>query len=201
MPVRGPAVRNAVSRPPAERSARSPAFAPDRTVGVLATDGYHIHQLVYAALARGGVRRFVFCPVAKSGEVHRVRVRSWDIATRFAEGEEFALELRAMPTVKMAGKRRSIGRARAKDPLRLRWIRARAREHGFALVSEPELRVERVRFEAARNPFAVNVCSYRARVRVTDPEKFARAYARGIGQGRAWGCGMMILTDPGADAG
>ena len=57
-----------------------------------------------------------------------------------------------MPTVKTAGKRRSIGRARAKDPLRLRWIRARAREHGFALWSEPELRVERVRIRSGADP-------------------------------------------------
>ena len=188
-----------MSLPRTVATGRVPAFEPDRVVGVLATDGYHVHQLVYATFARGGVRRFLFCPVAVSGPAYRVRVRPCDIETRFAEGQEFLMALRALPTVKAAGKRRSIGRARAKDPLRLRWIRVRAREHGFALRSEPGLRVERVRFEAARLPFGVTVCTYRAQVRVTDAAKFARAYTRGIGQGRAWGCGMMILTEPGAD--
>ena len=175
---------------------RSPAIPPDRVVGVLASDGYHVHQLVYATFARGGARQFLFCPVAISGREYRVRVRPCDIETRFTDGQEFDLDLRALPTVKVAGKRRSIGRAPAKDALRLRWIRARAREHGFALRSEPALRVERVRLDAAKIPFAVTVCTYRARVRVTDAAKFARAYTRGIGQGRAWGCGMMILSDP-----
>ena len=188
-----------MNRPRTVGTRRSPAFEPDRVVGVLATDGYHVHQLVYATFARGGARRFLFCPVAESGAAYRVRVRPCDIETRFAQGQEFLMDLRAMPTVKTGGKRRSIGRARAKDPLRLRWICARAREHGFALRSEPELRVARLRFEAARVPFGVNVCTYRARVRVTDAAKFSRAYTRGIGQGRAWGCGMMILTEPGAD--
>ena len=155
---RASAARSAVSRPPNLGTGRSPAFEPDRVVGVLATDGYHVHQLVYAAFARDGARPFLFCPVAVSGPAYRVRVRPCDIETRFAEGQEFSMNLRAMPTVKMAGKRRSIGRARAKDRLRLRWIHAR--EHGFALRSEPELRVERVRFEAVRIPFGVNVCTY-----------------------------------------
>ena len=190
-----------MSLPRTVATGRSAAFEPDRVVGVLATDGYHVHQLVYATFARGGARRFLFCPVAVAGPAYRVRVRPCDVETCFADGQEFRMVLRAMPTVKTAGKRRSIGRARAKDPLRLRWIRARAREHGFALWSEPELRVERVRFEAARIPFGVNVCTYRARVRVTDVAKFACAYARGIGPGRAWGCGMMILTDTGVDQG
>ena len=178
---------------------RSAAFAPDRVVGVLAADGYHVHQLVYAAFARGGARRFLFCPVARSGDSYRVRVRSYDIATCFGEGQEFSMELRAMPTVKMGGKRRSVATTRSKDPLRLRWIRARAHEHGFELRCEPSLRVERVRLEGARLAFGLNVCTYRVRVRVTDAAKFAHAYARGIGQGRAWGCGMMILTEPAAD--
>ena len=188
-----------MSLPRPVATGRSPAFEPDRVVGVLATDGYHLHQLVYATFAHGGARRFLFCPVAVAGPAYRVRVRPCDVETCFADGQEFLMVLRAMPTVKTGGKRRSIGRAGAKDPLRIRWIRARAREHGFAVRSEPELRVERVRFEAARIPFGVNVCTYRARVRVTDAAKFSRAYTRGIGQGRAWGCGMMILADTGVD--
>lgn len=175
---------------------RSPVLPPDRVVSVLATGDYQIHQLVYAAFACGGTRRFVFRALAISGREYRVRVRPSDIETRFTDGQAFDLDLRALPTVKVAGKRRSIGRAPAKDSLRLRWIRSRSREHGFTLRSIPELRVERIRLDAAKIPFGVTVCTYRAQVRVTDAARFARAYTRGIGQGRAWGCGMMILSEP-----
>lgn len=57
------------------------------------------------------------------------------------------------------------------------------------------MRVERVRMEEAKIPFAFNACIYRAPICVTEPAKFTRAYTRGLGQGRAWGCGMVVLRD------
>ena len=122
-------------------------------------------------------------------------VRRLDVATRFAEGMAFEMTLRAMPTVKCGGRRRSIGASRSKDGLRMRWIEARAREHGFTLLATPQLGVERVRLEGAKRPFGFNACVYRVRVRVADAARFTRAYTRGIGQGRAWGCGMAILHE------
>ena len=175
------------------QSDQSAAFDPDRTVRLIATDGYQIHRLIYEALAKDGVRDFLFSPFAVGRGLHAVLVRSGDIRTSFAEGQRFHMTLRAMPTVKMAGRRRSIGAARSKDSLRLRWIHARACENGFRLLSEPEVRVERVRLEEAKVPFAFNACIYRAPNRVTESAKFTRAYTRGLGQGRAWGCGMTVL--------
>ena len=175
------------------------AFEADRLIRLLATDAYDLHRLVYLVFARDGVRDFLFAPLRVSGELQEVLVRCGAVATRFAQGHEFDLTLRAMPAVKHAGKRRSIGAARGKDPLRLRWIHARAREHGFELLADPEMQVERVRLEAAKRPFGFNACRYRAPVRVTEAGRFTRAYARGIGQGRAWGCGMMILSERGVD--
>ena len=182
-----------------EHVVRYSAFEADRLVRVLATDAYDLHRLVYLAFARDGVRDFLFAPLRVSGELHEVLVRSGAVGARFAQGQEFDLALRAMPTLKHAGKRRSIGAARAKDPLRRRWIHARAHEHGFELLADPEMQVERVRLEEAKRPFAFNACLYRAPVRVTEAGRFTRAYMRGLGQGRAWGCGMMILSERGMD--
>ena len=175
---------------------RSAAFDPDRVVRLVATDGYQVHRLIYEALAKDGIRDFLFAPFAAGGSgLHAVLVRSSDVRTCFAEGQRFHMTLRAMPTVKTAGRRRSIGAARSKDSLRLRWIHARASENGFRLLSDPEMRVERVRMEEAKTPFAFNACIYRAPVHVTEPAAFTGAYVRGIGQGRAWGCGMIVLRD------
>lgn len=171
------------------------AFAPDRVVHLVAGHDYRVHQLVYAALARDGVRRFLFWPLGLTEGVHAVRVRPFDVATRFAAGQEFRMLLRAMPAVKCAGRRRSLGAARAKDAQRVRWLEARARAYGFRLLAPPALRVERVRLDAARRPFGFNACVYRVPIRVTDAARFTRAYARGIGQGRAWGCGMLVLHE------
>lgn len=173
----------------------STAFAPDRVVRLVATDGYQVHRLIYEALAKDGVRDFLFAPFPAADGLHAVLVRSCDARTSFAEGQRFRMTLRAMPSVKMAGRRRSIGAARSKDSLRLRWIHARARANGFTLLSDPEMRVERVRMEEAKIPFAFNACIYRAPICVTEPAKFTMAYVGGLGQGRAWGCGMIVLRD------
>jgi len=188
------------SAAPANTGAEAPhpvAFDADLELRVLAADGYELHRLVYAALTRGGERHFLFATVEVRGHAHRVLVRPRHLATRFVVGQRFELTLKALPTVKDAGRRRSIGAARARDPLRLRWIHARAREHGFALLDPPRTRVERVRIAKPGRPFVFNACRYQAPVGVTDRAKFTRAYLRGIGQGRAWGCGMMILTETG----
>ena len=175
--------------------ARSDAFDPDRVIRLIAADAYELHRLVYALCARSAERRFLFTPVALAGKAQWVLVRSFDVTTRFTEGHRFDLQLRAAPTIKHAGRRRSIGASPAKDPLRLRWLHARARERGFELLAEPAVHVERVRLEHASTPFAFTACTYRAPVRITDPAAFTRAYTRGIGQGRAFGCGMILLTN------
>ena len=174
---------------------RLAAVEPDRFVRLLAADGYEVHRLVYATFAAGGVRDFLYAPFLLDGCLHAVFVRRFDVPTRFAEGMEFQMTLRAMPAVKANGRRRSIGVSHAKDSLRLRWIEARASEHGFTLLAAPEMQLERVRLEAARRPFGFNACIYRVPVRVVDAVRFTRAYTRGVGQGRAWGCGMALLRE------
>ena len=197
----GQSDRASVSAPLARRANtleddyRCRAFAPDQIVRLLVTDGYHIHRLVYRAFARNAGRQFLYAPIAVAGTEHVVLVRRSDVETRFAEDQAFEMRLRAMPTVKSGGRRRSIGASRAKDRLRVRWIEARAREHGFTLQAAPQMRVERVRLESARTPWGFTACHYRAPIRLTDPARFTHAYTRGIGQGRAWGCGMVILHE------
>lgn len=176
--------------------AATPAPPPDKVLRLLAQDGYQVHQLVYAALAKHGVRDFLFAPFAAGEGLNAVLVRPCNAAAEFASGQQFRMTLRAMPTVKMKGRRRSIGISAAKDSLRLRWLQARAQAHGFALLAPPEMRVERVHLQQrAKTPFVFNACIYRAPIRVADAALFARAYSRGVGQGRAWGCGMLILRE------
>ena len=70
-------------------SGRSDAFERDRVVRLVADDGYHVHRLIYEALAKDGVRDFLFAPFAVTGGLHVVLVRSRDVRTRFAEGQRF----------------------------------------------------------------------------------------------------------------
>ena len=49
-------------------SGRSAAFERDRVVRLVAGDGYHVHRLIYEALAKDGVRDFLFAPFAATGK-------------------------------------------------------------------------------------------------------------------------------------
>ena len=82
-------------------SHRLNAFAPGRVVRLVAADRCHVHQFVYAALARDGVRRFLFWPLASTEGVHAVLVRPFDVATRFAEGREFRMLLRRIGAARL----------------------------------------------------------------------------------------------------
>ena len=104
------------------------AFDGDAVLRLIAADHYELHRLVYEALANAGERDFLFAPVAVRARACRVLVRPFRTETRFRVGQRFDMTLRALPTVKYESRRRSIGAAPAKDPLRLRWIRARRRE-------------------------------------------------------------------------
>ena len=114
---------------------RLAAAEADRCLRLLAADGYDVHRLVYASCASAGVRDFLYAPYSVAETAYVVYVRRFDVPTRFAEGMAFEMTLRAMPTVKCAGRRRSIGASQVKDPLRVRWIMARARQHGFTLLA------------------------------------------------------------------
>ena len=147
--------------------------APDQVVRLLATDGYDIHRLIYETFATGEGRDFLYAPFAVDGDLHAVFVRRFDIQTRFAAGMEFAMTLRAMPAVKANGRRRSIGAARAEG-----WAQA-------SLAQGPRPRARR------RSGHSGSTRASRVPVRITEPVRFTR----GIGQGRAWGCGMPILRE------
>ena len=48
----------------------SAAFASDRVVRLVATDGYQVHRLIYEALAKDGVRDFLFAPFPAAGPMN-----------------------------------------------------------------------------------------------------------------------------------
>ena len=69
-------------RPPAHRRRSTPTASCTSSP----PDGYAIHRLVYAAVATGGGRDFLYAPFALGGALHEVYVRRFDVATRFRRG-------------------------------------------------------------------------------------------------------------------
>ena len=159
-------------------------------------DGYRLHQAVYEALHREE-RDFLFAP-ATVRDRDVVMVRGDHGLGREVEtpavGVEVDFTLRAHPTVKRFGRKRSIAKGRHKDDLRLRWLNRRAEEHGFEVVGEPSMRIDHVEVGKPGHEHGINAVVFTGRLRVEDPEKFTAAMQNGIGGSRAWGCGLMLLS-------
>ena len=163
---------------------------------------YELHEALYEAFVpTGHARDFIFAP-AMINDAPAVIVRGErdgapvpvPVAT-----QESRFMLRAWPTVKLNGRPRSIAARPDKDGLRLRWLQRRAEEHGFELIGEPSMTVEPFTVDRPGRRFGGNAVIYQGWLRVTDPVRFTQALREGIGAGRAWGLGLLMLFPSGEE--
>lgn len=162
-------------------------------------DTHQLHREVYSALAEPGQpRKFIYADlggaVVVRGDFPREIAARGRPVLQTREGEEYSFTLTAFPTVKFNGKPRSISRARAKDSLRLRWLSNRAAQHGFEVLGVPFMQTRSTTITKDESAFGMNLTTYEGRLRVTDAETFNAALRGGIGQGRAYGAGLLIIN-------
>ena len=160
---------------------------------------HELHKQVYDLCAEAGQpRTFIYgdfgAVVVVRGELPQYPQRDTRDAIKAEPSREYSFVFRAHPTVKFGNKRRSIGASPAKDKLRLRWIERRATEHGFELIGMPLMTVQNVTINKNGRAFGFNAVTYEGRLWVTDAEALNAALVAGIGQGRAYGCGFMIIN-------
>ena len=158
-----------------------------------------VHRAVYEALCPAGTQRnFIFADLGPAilvrGEFRAdVAACAREVATPVA-GRDYGFTLIAQPTMKKNGRARSIARTPAKDGLRLRWLERRAADHGFELVGEPNQVTDHVEIaKPGKAPFGINRTVFTGHLRVVDADAIANALASGIGAGRTYGAGFLIL--------
>lgn len=155
---------------------------------------YELHQLVYARFAQGGERSFLYAPLQLPATL-AVLVRGpfdGQPVPVPAPGGEATFSLRALVTVKSRedNRRRPLGRDKTDE--RLAWLARRGSEHGFEVV-HAEVSVERRPFDKPGRAAWLDVSEFSGRLRVTDAARFGAALDRGIGKGRSFGFGMLVL--------
>lgn len=114
-------------------------------------------------------------------------------------GMSFAFWLMTAPYKKIACEGAKNSRRRAiRDPEeRMEWLRRKAENSGFRLLSVQENPGAKI---TARHPagmggeLLIDPYCYTGRLLVTDAELFRRAVREGIGPGKAYGLGMLILA-------
>ena len=112
----------------------------------------------------------------------------------FSDGTLFWFRLRANPT--MRGKEDGKLRALTEEEELDRWLYRKGQQNGFALRSEAEFsrcRLEQFVKHAGGPAVSLNVVDIGGVLAVTDGAAFGEAFRRGIGRGRAFGCGMLLL--------
>lgn len=138
----------------------------------------------------------------------------WTIETKpfdpqIVEGHRLAFKLRVNPTVTRDGKRHDVvmDLKRSEGPNRDRpntelwdeagrdWLTARAGRLGIAIdaLRADGYRVHRIRRDAATEPISIAMLDLVGRLTVRDAEKLLTALLSGVGHGKAWGCGLLLV--------
>ena len=112
----------------------------------------------------------------------------------FPVGTLYSFRLRANPTLRAKADRKL--RAITGEEELHAWLVRKGEQNGFALRSEPEYsncRLERFAKAPGGPGISLHVVELGGVLAVTDSAAFGEAFRRGIGRGRAFGCGMLLL--------
>ena len=121
-----------------------------------------------------------------------------ELEGRIEAGRRYPFDLLAVPAKKVAmeGTKNSRRRLLRTPGERMDWLRRKGEQHGFELIHAVEAeQVSSYGKHAKENGGSMHVASVRFQglLRVTDKERFRNAWRHGIGPGRAYGNGMLLL--------
>lgn len=114
-------------------------------------------------------------------------------------GQTLGFDLLTMPFKKVYdGEHRNSRRRRLKQPEeRMAWLRRKAEQNGFALLSvreDPSERIFAAHTAARGGKLVLDAWRYTGTLQITDAERFRSAVQNGIGPDKAYGLGMLLLA-------
>lgn len=140
-----------------------------------------------------------YAPILKSGQRLFFNLRANPIVTKRDEADK-----RHRHDVVMAYKKehpdwhRHFTNGQLMEKVGLDWLETRAESNGFRF-DRTAVRVEAYRKhrfnknKAQGKPISVNTLDFQGLLEVVDPDNFKRALYNGIGRGKAFGCGLMLV--------
>lgn len=112
------------------------------------------------------------------------------------EGRTLSFDLVTMPSKKERGEVNSRRRILREADKRSAWLARKAEQNGFVLLDVHELESASLtgKHEKERGGYMVwDTYHYRGILQITDSERFRKALQTGIGPGKAYGLGMILL--------
>ncbi len=113
----------------------------------------------------------------------------------FLKDRMFRFELLTMPAKKESDRSKKNSRRRVlRDPEeRLNWIKRKAEQNGFRLLSVSEEEGETLRARKQTGELWLHTTLFTGILQITEPEEFRTAWKNGIGPEKAYGLGMLML--------
>jgi CRISPR system Cascade subunit CasE len=124
-----------------------------------------------------------------------------DMTAILSDGRRLGFDLLAIPSKKVVGEGKNSRRVFLRDADdRLEWLKRKAEQNGFRLVwcREDGQRRATVSARPGSSPAVHTGIRFRGELVVTDSTRFKEAFQSGIGAGKAYGMGMLMLFPAGA---
>ena len=117
-----------------------------------------------------------------------------DIQSAFLSGRTLRFSLRASPCKKMPGDGKNSKRVFLRTPEeRKAWLIRKAEQNGFLLLQMSETAPDVLRGSKGDNTFYYRTVVFEGVLRITDTVRFTTAFENGIGPGKAYGLGLLLL--------
>lgn len=122
---------------------------------------------------------------------------AWE--AQLAEGQQYRFNLLAAPMKKVAeeGIKNSRRRFLRSPEERMEWLARKAEQAGFVVTEAQETNASTSYGKHAEDTggaFYLRGVCYQGVLQVSDAEKFRAAWKNGVGSGRAYGQGLLLLT-------
>lgn len=117
----------------------------------------------------------------------------------YLEGKTILEELIKTVTKEQREKLKSKKVGLYREQEQLQWIAKRGSENGFEILdvmieSSDNSNAFKTKVTEKHKIPKIHTVTFSGVLRITDPEKFKTAYTKGIGSGKAFGCGMLLLA-------
>lgn len=121
--------------------------------------------------------------------------KEYDLSPYLAAGARFRFDVEANPAVtkRSADGGRTTRRAPAGVRARLDWLGAQGARNGFR-VDDVEVSSDIVKIERGDGVSSLVLVRFQGVLTVTDPEAMSRVLVNGIGRGKAFGAGLVLLS-------
>lgn len=121
---------------------------------------------------------------------------------RISSGQKWQFRLRANPvrSVKLPDKGDSETRSRGKIYAHVtvkqqeQWLLERSDKNGFKLLSYNVIQQEIRKFQRQNKPVTIGTAVFEGVLEIVDTDLFIKALTGGIGRAKAYGCGLLTIT-------